>query len=139
MLPPTVNKERSKSKFSTASNSSSLMWYVVSASDHKPCVQKVLENLHLFLTLSCGTHTVVHESSFSKPSALSQCFLIFNVGPVKVRATKAPIACRRYRDATRPHGNAITQGVKSAVNAAAVARQWYRKQKNFTNRHCRPY
>ena len=91
----------------TASNSSSLMWYVVSASDHKPCVQKVPENLHLFLTLSCGTRTVVHESSFSKPSALSQCFLIFNVGPVKVRATKAPIACRRYRDATRPQGNAL--------------------------------
>ena len=28
---------------STASNSSTLMWYVVSASDHKPCVQAVHE------------------------------------------------------------------------------------------------
>ena len=30
-------------------------------------------------------------------------------------------------------GKRITKGVKSAVNAAALARQWYRKQNNFTN------
>ena len=45
-------------------------------------------NLHSFLTLSCGTHTVVHESSFSKPAALIQCFLIFNVGQVKLEQQK---------------------------------------------------
>ena len=67
---------------------------------------RVATELHLFLALSFGTHTVVHESSLSKPSALSQCF-IFNVGPVKVRATKTPIACRRNRVSTRPQGNAL--------------------------------